>query len=182
VSVTLKDIVPRLRLPAYIVTAYIAFGSFVDVVVSSWPAQLHDLRWRLLFEGFATTASGSEMLALLLFLTFAWVAADRIALAVGVSFSIVAAAGYLCLAVIFLLDSVQVKAQVAGDQIARFNLGLLWTGGRLIFTGLMFALFTSVAIRAFRSLSRPMERAAAGPKSSLIVGNKPPAAAERVNA
>jgi hypothetical protein len=182
VSVTLKDIAPRLRIPAYIVTAYIGLGSFVDMFVSSWPAQPHDLRWRLLFEGFATTASGSEMLALLLFLAFAWAAADRIALAFGFSFSLVAAAAYLCCAVIFLLDSLQIKSQVRGDQVARFDLGLLWTGGRLVFTGFMFALFATVAFRAFRSLSRPAERAAASSKASLIVGNKPQQAAERVNA
>ena len=180
-SVILKDIAPRLRIPAYIVTVYIALGSFVDMIVSSWPAQLHDLRWRLLFEGFATTASGSEMLALLLFLVFAWAALDRIALALGFSFSIVAAVAYLCCAVMFLLDSVQIKAQVQGDQMMRFNLGLVWTGGRLVFTGLMFALFATVAFRAFRSLSRPAERAVASP-ASLVVGKKPQPTAERVNA
>ena len=180
-SVTLKDIAPRLRIPAYIVTAYIALGSFVDMIVSSWPAQPHDLKWRLLFEGFATTASGSELLALLLFLAFAWAAADRIALAFGFSFSLVAAAAYLCCAVIFLLDSLQIKSQVRGDQAARFDLGLGWTSGRLLVTGLMFALFAGVAFRAFRSLSRPAERAA-GPAGSLIVGNKRQQAAERVNA
>lgn len=181
-SVILKDIAPRLRLPAYIVTIYIALGSFVDMIVSSWPAQPHDLRWRLLFEGFATTASGSEMLAVLLFLAFAWAAADRIGLAFGFSFSILAATAYLCCAVAFLLDSVQIKAQVRPDQAARFNLGLAWTSGRLVFTGLMFALFATVAFRAFRSLSRPAERAVASPSASLIVGNKPQPTAGRINA
>lgn len=177
-SVILKDIAQRLRLPAYIVTAYIALGSVVDMIVSSWPAQVHDLKWRLLFEGFATTASGSELLAVLLFLAFALAAADRIALALGFSFSLVAAAAYLCCAVIFLLDSLQIKSQVGSDQAARFDLGLIWTSGRLVFTGLMFALFASLAVRAFRALART-ERGVAGPAGSLVVGNKPPAAPSR---
>lgn len=174
-SVILKDMVPRLRVPAYIVATYIALGSFVDMIVSTWPVQLHDLRWRLLFEGLATTASGSEMLAVLLFLLFAWAATDRIALALGFSFSTVVAAAYLCLTGLFLLDSLQIKSQMPANQMARFNLGVAWTSGRLLFSALMFGLFATVAFRAFRAISRATDRGVAAPASNLVVGKSAPA-------
>jgi hypothetical protein len=159
-----------MRIPAYVITAYIALGSVLDIVFSGWPPLPHDIRWRLTFESFVTTASGSEMLAVLLFLAFAWAAADRIALAIGFAYSIIAASAYLSCATAFFLDSLQVKGQVRADQLARYDIGLGWTIGRMMFTTVVFVLLSIVAFRAFRALGRVAERNVAGPADSLIVG------------
>ena len=151
VSLISKDLVLRLRIPAYLVTAYIAVGSVLDILFSGWPPLPHDLRWRLTFEGSITGASGSEMLAVLLFLAFAWAAADRIALGFGFAYSVIAAVGYFCCSVIFLLDSIQLKAQIRPEQLTRYDVGLVWIFGRMAFTGLMLVLFAVMTFRALRT-------------------------------
>jgi uncharacterized membrane protein len=179
VSLPFKDLVNRLRIPAYVVTAYVALGSLLDILLSTWPPLTSDIRWRLTFEGFITTASGSEMLAVLLFLAFAWAAADRIALGVAFAYSVIVAAGYLVCAGVFALDALQFKKQVSPEQLTRYDIGLAWNFGRMVLATLILVLLAVVAFRAFRSLARMAERTVGGPAASLIVG-KPQPAAERV--
>ena len=170
-SLIAKDLVKQVRVPAYIVTAYMALGSIFDVLATTWPVQIHEMRWRLTFEGLATAASGTELLAVLLFVVFAWAAADHIALAVGFAYSLIAGVAYLCGAAIFSLDILQARGQIAPEQLSRYHVGAGWTIGRMLFAGAMLLVFAVVAFRAFRSLTR-VERGVAGPAGSLVVGNK----------
>jgi len=172
-----KDLVKQVRVPAYIVTAYMALGSIFDVLATTWPIQLHDMRWRLAVQGMFTGASGTELLAVLLFLVFAWAAADHIALAAGFAYSLIAGVAYLCGAAIFSLDILQARGQIDPAQLSRYHMGAAWTIGRMIFAGLTLIMLAVVTFRAFRSLTR-VERGVAGPAGSLIVG-KPPAAPSR---
>jgi len=182
-SLTSKDFVQRLRLPAYVITTYIAIGAFVEILVAGMPILPHEIRWRLAFEGLVATSSGSVLLALLLFTAFAWAASDRIALAVGFAYSLIAAVGYLCCSAIFLLDSLQLKPQIQPDQLSRYNAGLAWNLGRLAFSAAMFLLFSGITFRAFRSLGRTVDRGVGGPASNIVVGNPQSSARrERVNA
>jgi hypothetical protein len=172
-----KDLVKQVRVPAYIVTAYMALGSIFDVLATTWPIQLHDMRWRLTFEGLATGASGTELLAVLLFLVFAWAAVDHIALAIGFAYALVAGVAYLCGAAMFSLDVLQARGQIDPAQLSRYHMGAGWTIGRMIFAGVMLLFLAVVAFRAFRSLTRA-ERSVAGPAGNLVVG-KPAAVPNR---
>lgn len=172
------DLAKRLRLPAYIVTGYMAIGSLLDIAATTWPPLLHDLRWRLAVEGFATGASGTLLLAVVAFLVVAAAATDRVALGVGFAYSAIVGVVYLAGCAVFLLDSFQIRGQVQADQLSRYNVGLIWTAARLLFTGAVLVYLAVVAIRAFRRIGETERSVAAGP-GSIIVG-KPATAPDRV--
>ena len=172
-----KDLAKQIRIPAYVVTAYMSLGSIVDIVSTTWPVRFHDLRWRLTFDGMVTGATGTELLAVLLFLIVAWAALDNIALGVGFAYSLIAGVAYLCAAAMFGLDVLQVRGQIAPQQLSQYHVGAAWTIFRMLFSGEMLIVLAVMAFRALRGLTRA-ERAAAGPAGSLIVPK--PAAAPRV--
>ena len=169
------DLVNRLRIPAYIVTAYMAVGSLIDIGATTWPPLTHDLRWRLAIESFSTGASGTVLLAVLVFLAFAWAAANRLALGIGFAYCAIVGVGYLAESVSFALDSLQIKGQVAAEQLSRYNVGMVWTMSRLLFTGVALLYLAIVAIRAFRRLGETERGVAAGP-GAILVGRPAPAA------
>jgi len=163
------ELVKRLRIPVYIVTAYMAIGSILDITVSAWPPLLHDLKWRLALESFLTGASGTELLGVMIFLAFAWAAADRLALGFGFAYSAIVGVGYIAASGAFLLDSLQIKAQVQAEQMARYNLSVMWTAGRMLFTGIMLVYLAITAIRAFSRWLREADRSAAPGAGTIIV-------------
>ena len=175
-----KELARQIRIPAYVVTAYSAVGSILDILMSTWPVHVHDLRWRLAVESLATGATGTELLAVLLFLAFAWAAADQIALGVGFAFALIVGVFYLCGSVAFGLDALQVRSQIAPDQISRFQIGAAWAFGRMVFTGLMLGFLAAAIFRAFRSLARVADRGVAPGVGNLIV-SKPPVAPSRAS-
>jgi len=169
------DLVNRLRIPAYIITAYMAVGSLLDIGATTWPPLTHDLRRRLAIESFWTGPSGTVLLAVLIFLAFAWTAANRLALGIGFAYCAIVGVGYLAESVSFALDSLQIKGQVAADQLSRYNVGMVWTMSRLLFTGVALLYLGIVAIRAFRRLGETERGVVAGP-GSILVGRSAPAA------
>lgn len=172
------DLVNRLRIPAYIVTGYMAIGSLLDIAATTWPPLTHDLRWRLAVESFSTGASGTVLLAVVVFLAFAWAGANRAALGVAFAYCAIVGAGYLAESASFALDSLQVRGQVQGDQLSRYNVGMVWTLSRLVFTGLALMYLAFVAISAFRRLAAAERGVSAGPGAILVT--KPSAAPDRV--
>ena len=68
--------------------------------------------------------------------------------------------------------------QVQADQLSRYNVGMIWTMARLVFTGLVLIYFAVVAIRAFRRLGVMERGVAAGPGSILVT--KPSVLPDRV--
>jgi len=180
VSLIAKDLAKQARIPAYIVTAYMALGSLFDILASTWPIHGHDLRWRLAFESLVTGASGTEMLAVLLFVVFAWAAADHIGLAIGFGVALVIGVLFLCGGAIFALDALQVRGQIAADQVGRYQLGMAWTLGRMLFSGSMLILLAVLAFRGFRSLTRTAERGVGAPNANILVSK--PANSPRASA
>jgi hypothetical protein len=170
VSLIPKDLVRQARVPAYIVTGYLAFGSIIDMMVSAWPVRLHELTWRLGFDGLIAGASGSQLLVTLLFLVFAWAASDRVALGFGFAYALIASVSYFCGAGVYILDALQIRAQVDPAQMTRFEIGAGWTFARMAFSALMFAAFAIMAFRAFRGLARAADRGVAAPANNLIIG------------
>lgn len=168
-----NDSARRLRLPGYIVLGYMTIGSLLDVLISSQPASIHDLRWRLGVSTLLTGASGTILLGSLLFLGLAILTSDEISLWVGFALSLLIGLGYLLVSGIFMLDSVQLRAQVKPDMLDRYNLGLAWTVARLLFTGAAMFVVSGACVRAVRLLRRELERAtikAAG--TPLVVGSQ----------
>lgn len=165
-----SDSIRRLRLPAYIVIGYITIGSLADVLISTQPALIHDVRWRLGVGTLLTGASGTELLGAILFLAFAVAAVDQVALWTGFSLSLLIGLGYVAAAGGFTLDSLQMRGQIRPEMLTRYNIGTIWTVVRLAFTGLVFLGIAIAAWRAARAVARAVDRGAASPAATLVVG------------
>ena len=160
----------RLRLPAYIVIGYITIGSLADVIISTQPALIHDVRWRLGVGTLLTGASGTELLGAILFLALAAAAADQVALWTEFSLSLLIGLGYVLASGGFALDSLQMRGQISAEMLTRYNIGTTWTEVRLAFTGIVFFGIAAAAFRAARALARAVDRSASSPASTLVVG------------
>ena len=168
-----NDTARRLRLPAYIVLAYMTIGSVLDVLISSQPATIHDIRWRLGVSALLTGASGTILLGAVLFLGIAILFSDEVSLWVGFALSLLIGLGYLAVSGIFTLDSVQFRGQVQPQMLDRYNLGLGWTLARLAFSGIALFVVSSACVRAARSLRRTMDRTAVKSAATpLVVGSQ----------
>lgn len=165
-----NDTARRLRLPGYIVVAYITIGSLLDVVISSQPAQIHDMRWRLAVSTLLTGASGTELLGAVIFLALAVAVADGVAMWVGFALSLLCGVLYIGAGAVFALDALQMRGQIRPEMLARYNLNLLWTLARMLFTGVAFFVIATACLRAARALARALDRSAVKPASTLVVG------------
>lgn len=165
-----NDAVRRLRLPGYVVVAYMTIGSLLDVVVSGQPPQIHDLRWRLGVSTLLTGASGTELLGAVLFLALAVATSDGIAMWVGFAMSMLIGLLYVGVGGVFSLDSLQMRGQIRPEMLSRYNLGLVWTLARILFTGVVLLIIAGVFFRAARALARVLDRSATNPASTLVVG------------
>lgn len=165
-----NDMARRLRLPGYIVVGYMTIGSLLDVIVSTQPAQIHDVRWRLAVSTLLTGASGTELLGAVLFLALAVALSDGVAMWVGFVLSLLLGLAYIGLGGVFALDSLQLRGQVRPELVSRYNLGLVWTLVRILFTGGALLVIASACWRAARALARALDRSASNPASTLVVG------------
>jgi hypothetical protein len=165
-----NDTARRLRLPGYIVVGYITIGSLLDVVISSQPAQIHDMRWRLAVSTLLTGASGTELLGAVFFLALAVAVSDGIATWVGFALSLLCGLLYVGAGAVFALDALQMRGQVRPEMLSRYNMNLVWTLVRMLFTGVAFFVIASACVRAARALGRALDRSATGPASTLVVG------------
>jgi hypothetical protein len=85
--------------PAYLLVAFLSIGSLLDILVTAWPAHLHDPNWRLAVANNAAGASGTEMLSLLILIVVAQLAvAPGFA---GFAYAIAMVSGYAIAAVMF---------------------------------------------------------------------------------
>lgn len=163
----------RLRLPGYIVVAYMTIGSLLDILISTQPAAIHDIRWRLGTATLFTGASGTELLGAALFLGLALLAVDEVSLWVGFALSLLIGFLYLGVSGGFALDSFQMRGQVKPEMLARYNLGLTWTLARLLFTSAAFFVLTGSFVRAARAVRRAVDRNGAKPAGTpLVVGTQ----------
>jgi hypothetical protein len=165
-----NDTARRLRLPGYVVIAYMTIGSLVDVIVTTQPAQIHDVRWRLAVSTLLTSASGTELLGALLFLALAVALADGVAMWVGFALSLLLGLAYIGAGGVFALDSLQMRGQVRPDMLPRYDLGLVWTLVRVFFSGGALLIIASACWRAARALARTLDRSATDRASTLVVG------------
>jgi hypothetical protein len=161
------DFIQRLRLPAYVIVAYLGLGSAVEILVGAWPAHFHDVNWRLSVLHSAAGATGTELLALLLLLVIAQLSMSVAGLWTGFCASILVALGYLIGATMFGLDSLQIRSSVPADQLRRFDVTVAWALARFAIVDLVSLTLAACALGAARSLRRESSRNTA---NRLVVG------------
>jgi hypothetical protein len=161
------DFIRRIRLPAYLIVAYLGVGSIVEVLVAAWPIHVHDLNWRLSALNAVAGASGTELLALFMLLVVAQASTSASGLWSGFSASLLAALGFLGAAAAFGLDSLQLRARVPANQLHSFDVSVIWTMARFGIVEVVCLSLAACALTAARSLNREIAR---DRSNRLIVG------------
>jgi hypothetical protein len=163
-----NDFVQRIRVPAYLIVAFLSVGSIVELLVASWPLRVHDVSWRLGILNSAAAASGTEMLAILILIVIAHLAESRAALWTGFFYSALAALGYLAAAGTFVLDALQMRARISGAELHRFDIAIGWALARFGIAEFVFLGLASGALWAARALGRELSRGDTANK--IVVG------------
>jgi hypothetical protein len=167
----------RIRLPAYLIVAFLSLGSIVEVLVGSWPLHVHDMNWRLAVLNSAAGAAGTELLALLILILVAQIAMSAAGLWAGVWFSLLVALAYAGGAVTFALDSLQLRARIPADQLSRFDVTVGWALARFGITALICLTLAACALAAARRRVAARDTA-----NRLIVGTPAAPPPARVDA
>jgi hypothetical protein len=163
-----SDFVRRIRVPAFLIVAFLSVGSIVEVLVAAWPLRLHDVSWRLGIMNSAAGATGTELLALLILIVVAQMAESRAGLWTGFGYSILGAITYLGGAGMFVLDALQMRGRVPPAEVHRFDVAIGWALLRFGFAELVFLGFAACALAAARALGRELGRGDTANK--IVVG------------
>ena len=143
-----KDVVRRLRYPAYsFLTVTLLFQIF-DYVGGQLSPQPSSVVWRFAAIGTLSNNAGNVLLIILLIYALALFAADRAALLfVGVTSALIAVV-LLSGTVIFGLDMLELRGKVAADALEKFDLASGQALVKLSVEGCIAALFAASAFRA----------------------------------
>ncbi len=161
------DFIRRVRLPAYLIVAYLSLGSVVEVLVASWPAHVHDVNWRLSALNSAAGATGTELLALLILLVVVQLSMSVAGLWTTFWASIAVALAYLAAFGMFGLDSLQLRARIPADQIRRFDITVIWALARFGIVEMVCLALAACALTAARAMRRELGR---DTSNRLIIG------------
>ncbi len=161
------EFIRRIQFPAYFVVAFLSIGSMVEVLVGSWPIHAHDVNWRLSLLSSAAGATGTELLALLIFIVMGQVAASRPALFTAFACCVAGALGYLAAAATFGLDCLQIGSRVPANAVGRFDVTIGWALVRFGVAEIVCLALAGCALAAARALHRESPRDTA---NKIIIG------------
>ena len=163
----------RTRAPAYFVAGLMFFIPLIDIAVNASPYRIHDPNWRVALITTSVGASATILFALLITYLVGVFAEDRpTGWLVGIISALMAV---LCIgaAGAFVLDALQLRAQVPPGLEGRYNLASAWAFAKIC---LAVAGAAVLSINAFRS-ARSMQRASGrrGTKApSVVLGSSTP--------
>lgn len=161
------DFLRRIRLPAYLIVAYLSLGSVVEVLVAAWPVHLHDVNWRLSALNSAAGATGTELLALFLLVMVVQLSMSIAGLWTAFWASIVVALAYLAAFGTFGLDGLQLRGRIPADELHRFDITVVWGLARFGIAEVVCLALAACALSAARSLRREIGR---DTSNRIIVG------------
>lgn len=170
---TIRDVLEPVRTPVYTFLGATLVLQIADYLLVSAPFHLSMATWRFSAFGSMASAIGNIILLVLLMHVFALACNDRKPLAfVGIFTGVFALVLVLCSAG-FVLDALQLKANVQTGTSLGFT--ILWTQAllKVLVEVVILIMFSTSAIKSWRSAARDMERSAARPERSgddLLVG------------
>ncbi len=174
------DFSRRVRVPAYLIVAYLSLGSAVEVLVASWPEHVHDVNWRLSALNSAAGATGTELLALLMLVVVAQLSMSGGGLLTALWACVTVALAYVAAFCMFALDGLQLRARIPADQIHRFDVTVVWALVRFGIAEMVCLSLAACALTAARSLRRELGR---DTSNRLVIGTsalaRPEATVER---
>ena len=159
-----------LRTPTYLVAIILAFLALLDFLVTVWPLQFANMRWRVGAMGQLSGALTGVMISLLL--TFA---ASVIFDHPKVQRLLVAVAGLitallLVVITLFVLDLVQLRVSVRPEVKRAFDIVAIQAFIKLLLGLVVSTVFAVASFRASRAEVASRRRGAEGP--AMVVGSR----------
>jgi hypothetical protein len=145
----------------------------IEIGVNAWPYRVHDPNWRI---GLVTTFAGASagiLLALLIAYSVGLFAEDRLTL-----WLVAIVSGLMVLVCLvgsgaFVLDALQMRAQVRPGLEARYNLGSAWGLAKVFLVALGAVALSASAFRTARALRRAYDRRGKKVPAVLVSSSTP---------
>lgn len=149
-----RDLVRRLRAPAYAFLLVTVVFQVFDYVAGLLPLQFNSVVWRFAALGAATNIVGNILLLVLLVYALSLMAGDRpVILFVGIV-SVLIAVLLLGGAGIFALDALQLRTRAEPRALPKFDLASGQALVKMLVEGIVALLFAVSAFRALIAASR----------------------------
>jgi uncharacterized membrane protein YidH (DUF202 family) len=153
-ALTPLDNLRRLRGPGYVVTALLIVVPLVELVLAAWPFQVGQAPWRLSLIGTASSVIGMPVFALFIMLVLAAMSGDRGTAWLISSVCILGAALCLVGSGAFVLDALQMKAQVRAAVASRYNIASSWAVVKLCLAGVTLLVLAVASYRMAKSIRK----------------------------
>jgi uncharacterized membrane protein YidH (DUF202 family) len=163
-----SEAVRRTRVPAYVIATLVLLFPLMEIGASAWPFRIHDAQWRISVTTAAVGASTAILLGLLLIYVVGALFDDRPAI------SVVALIGALMTALCvmaggsFVLDALQLKAQVSPASEDRYNVVSALALAKLCLVAFAALVVAVNAFRGGRNMRRTSLRQAKKPPSVIV--------------
>jgi len=165
----------RLSTPTYLVALLFIFIPLLDVVVSGWPLQFANIRWRVAMMGQLSGGLMTVLLGFLLAVAAATLFEQPRVQRLLVALSALMGLALLATLVLFLLDVTQLRGDVRPEIRRTFDIVALQAFLKLCFALLGSVLFFVAGLRASRDLLAA--RRTRGPEGPVVmVGSRGPEA------
>jgi len=153
-ALTPQETLRRLRGPGYVVTALLIVVPLIELVLAAWPFQVSQAPWRLSLIGTASSVVGMPIFALFIMLVLAATSGDRSTAWFISSVCILGAALCLLASGAFVLDALQMKAQVRAAVASRYNIASSWAVVKLCFAGTTLVVLAVASYRTAKNMRR----------------------------
>lgn len=163
-----SEAVRRTRVPAYVIATLVVLVPLMEIGASGWPYRFHDAQWRISVITAAVGASTAILLGLFLIYVVGTLFDDRPAI------WLVALLGALMTALCvlaggsFVLDALQLKAQVSPASENRYNVVSALALAKLCLVAFAALVVAVSAFRTHRNLRRGSLRHAKKPPSVIV--------------
>jgi hypothetical protein len=149
----------------------------VELVLAAWPFQVSQAPWRLSLIGTASSVVGMPVFALFIMLVLAAISGDRSTAWFLSSVCILGAALCLLASGTFVLDALQMKAQVRAAVASRYNIASSWAVVKLCLAGATLLVLAVSSWRTAETIRR--EPAVRADKGAAFVVRPAPVPPER---
>lgn len=165
-----------LRASGYFVAFATILMQIIEVVLRSWPAQIHSAPWRLSLIGNSSGIVLNLLMMVFIILTIASLSRDRTLALIMCGVSMSVALLYLVSTGVFALDALQMRNQVQMTVATQFDVTSTWTIVRQLVGVAGFSLLAIGGWRVYRTshvhTSRPVRKG-----DDLLVGTARPVVA-----
>lgn len=141
--------------PGYLILAMMIFFPLLDALLTVWPLRGGEVSWRFGAVGMFSRALMSPVFGLILIFGLALIYEHRVVQRVIGVLAVIAALGTASASVIFVLDALQMRAQVQPQMQTAFDVASVVALGKLL---VLSVILIVLGIAAFRSSRRRSAR------------------------